>query len=90
MIRQNTLTTRNRIETNSGEKATYYALQICASRTPLDPNDPKLKGVSCECRKVGDWYKYYAIIDTDRDKVAAKQKELKKLFPDCWISKFEQ
>lgn len=69
---------------------TYYALQISASRTELAPNDPKLQGVKCECRKVGDWYKYYVIIDTDRDKVAAKQKELKSLFPDCWIVKFEQ
>lgn len=68
----------------------WYALQICASRTPLEPSDPKLKGVPCECRKVNDWYKYYAIIDTDRSKVADKQKELKKIFPDCWITKFEQ
>ncbi len=68
---------------------TYYGLQICASRAPLDASDPKLKGVACQCRKVGDWYKYYAIIDTDRNKVAEKQKEIKKLFPDCWISKFE-
>lgn len=69
---------------------TYYALQVCASREPLDANDPKLKGIVCESRKVGDWYKYYAIIDTDRNKVVAKQKELKQVFPDCWISKFEQ
>ena len=69
---------------------TYYALQICASRAPLEDSDPKLKGVACESRKVGDWYKYYAIIDTDRGKVVEKQKELKQLFPDCWISKFEQ
>ena len=69
---------------------TYFALQISASRAPLDPSDPKLKGIVCESRKVGDWYKYYAIIDTDREKVAAKQKELKPLFPDCWIVKFEQ
>lgn len=67
---------------------TYYALQISASRTELAPNDPKLQGVACECRKVGDWYKYYAIIDTDREKVAEKQKELKSLFPDCWIVKW--
>ena len=72
------------------EKTTYYALQICASRTVLEPNDPKLKGLVCEYRKVGDWYKYYAIIDTDRSKVVAKQKEIKDLFPDCWITKFEK
>ena len=71
------------------EPAIYYALQISAARTPLDPTDPKLKGLACQCRKVGDWYKYYAIIDTDRSKVVEKQKEIKKLFPDCWITKFE-
>jgi N-acetylmuramoyl-L-alanine amidase len=69
---------------------TYFAVQVCASRTPLDPSDPKLKGIPCECRKIGDWYKYYAIIDTDRAKVAEKQKEIRKLFPDCWITKFEK
>ncbi len=69
---------------------TYYALQICASRAPLEASDPKLKGIACESRKVGDWYKYYAIIDTDRNKVAEKQKELKNLFPDCWITKWTE
>ena len=88
-----TVTTRNRDEvttTPTTTPTTYYALQICASRTLLDPSDPKLKGIPCEYRKVGDWYKYYAIIDTDRAKVAAKQQEIKSLFPDCWITKFEK
>ena len=76
--------------TSSTQPQTYYALQICASRTLLDSADPKLKGVSCEYRKVGDWYKYYAIVDTDRNKVVEKQKEIKSLFPDCWITKFEK
>jgi len=39
---------------------------------------------------VGDWYKYYAIIDTDRAKVAEKQKEIRTLFPDCWITKWSE
>lgn len=88
-----TLTTRNRdgvTTTPTTTPTTYYALQICASRTPLDPSDPKLKGVPCEYRQVGDWYKYYAIIDTDRNKVVEKQQEIKKIFPDCWITKFEK
>lgn len=76
--------------TTSTAPQTYFALQICASRTELAPDDPKLKGLHCEVRKVGDWYKYYAIIDTDRDKVVAKQNEIKGLFPDCWITKFVQ
>ena len=74
----------------TAEGTICYALQICASRTLLDAADPKLKGVPCEYRKVGDWYKYYAIIDTDRNKVVEKQKEIKSLFPDCWITKFEK
>ena len=99
-----TQSTENRVEPKSEEKPnqvlftqesaaepiTYYALQICASRTLLDASDPKLKGIPCEYRKVGDWYKYYAIVDTDRDKVVGKQKEIKSLFPDCWITKFER
>jgi len=72
------------------EPVTYYGVQICASRNPLNQSDPKLKGIRCECRKVGDWYKYYAIITTDRNKAGEKQKELKKLFPDCWVSKWTE
>ena len=91
-----TVTTRNREGVKPVENATqkqpitYYALQICASRTLLSTDDPKLKGLQCEYRKVGDWYKYYAIVDTDRNKVVEKQKEIKNIFPDCWITKFEQ
>ena len=65
--------------------ATYYAVQICASHTPLEPSDPKLKGQTCEYTKVGDWYKYYTAADTDKSKVQASLKRLKPLFPDCWI-----
>ena len=87
--------TRTRVGGESDVKApqkpvTYYALQVCASRAPLDASDPKLKGVACESRKIGDWYKYYAIIDTDRNKVVEKQQELKKIFPDCWITKWSE
>jgi N-acetylmuramoyl-L-alanine amidase len=77
-------------EPDKNGNITYYALQICASRNLLSSDDPKLKGVTCEYRKLGDWYKYYAIVDTDRNKVVEKQKEIKKLFPDCWITKIEK
>ncbi|MCR5050748.1 MAG: N-acetylmuramoyl-L-alanine amidase [Paludibacteraceae bacterium] len=69
---------------------TYYALQIYASKVPLEPDDPKLKGVPCECRKVGDLYKYYAIVTANRNNALRKQQELQSLFPDCWITKFEK
>ena len=69
---------------------TYFAVQICASRTPLAPNDPKLKGQPCEFVQVGEWYKYYTAADTDRAKVQTAQQELKSLFPDCWIIKIEK
>lgn len=92
LINQNTQNTQNTPSTQEAPTSpqTYYALQVSASRAPLDASDPQLKGVACESRKVGDWYKYYAIIDTDREKVAAKQQELKQLFPDCWITKWTE
>ena len=90
-----TLSRENRIGSNSvlnkgQQPQTYYAVQICASKTPLAPNDPKLKGQTCEFIQVGEWYKYYTAADTDRTKVQAAQKELKSLFPDCWIIKVEK
>ena len=90
-----TLSRENRIESksvlNKGQQLqTYYAVQICASKTPLAPNDPKLKGQTCDYIKVGEWYKYYTAADTDRTKVQEAQKELKALFPDCWIIKVEK
>ena len=66
---------------------TMYAIQICASKTPLKPNDPQLKGQVCECMKVGEWYKYYTAADPDRAKVMEARKKLLSLFPDCWIIK---
>lgn len=68
----------------------YYAVQICASKTPIDPSDPRLKGKKCEYIKVGEWYKYYTAADTDKAKVSSSQQQLKPLFPDCWIIKFEK
>lgn len=67
------------------EPVTRFAVQVCASKTPLAPGDPKLKGQTCEYMQVGEWYKYYTAADTDRAKVQEAQKELKALFPDCWI-----
>lgn len=97
---QNTLTERRQHVGDSDSTAmqqlpesgpvTYYAVQICASKTPLKPDDPKLKGQVCESVKVGDWHKYYTAADTDRAKVMEARKELIKLFPDCWIIKIEK
>jgi N-acetylmuramoyl-L-alanine amidase len=64
-----------------------FAIQICASKSPLQPNDPQLKGQVCECMKVGEWYKYYTAADPDRAKVMVARKKLLSLFPDCWIIK---
>ena len=72
------------------EKKTYYAVQICASKTPLEKNDPKLKGTECEYLQLGEWYKYYTAANTDRKKVEEAQKKLKAAFPDCWIITFEK
>ena len=74
----------------TGTPTTYYAIQVCASKEPLAPNDAKLKGLVCEYTQVGEWYKYYTAADTDRAKVAERLPEIKKLFPDCWIIKVEK
>lgn len=68
----------------------YFALQICASKSPLAPNDPKLKGQPCECIQLNGWYKYYTAADPDRAKVMEARKRLLPLFPDCWIIKVER
>lgn len=82
--------TKETNETTVSEKTTYYAVQICAVKSKLEMDDPKLKGQPCEYMQLGEWYKYYTAADTDRKKVAAAQKELKSLFPDCWIISFEK
>lgn len=67
--------------------STFYAIQICASKTPLAANDPQLKGVPYDFVQLGEWYKYYTAADPDRAKVAAQLPELRKRFPDSWIIK---
>ena len=76
--------------TNDHGPTTMYAIQICASKTPLKPNDPQLKGQVCESMKVGEWYKYYTAADPDRAKVMEARKKLLSLFPDCWIIKVDK
>lgn len=72
------------------EKVLYYAIQICASKVPLEPSDARLKGMECEYTQVGEWYKYYTAADTNRDNVAKQLPELRKRFPDCWIITVEK
>ena len=72
------------------QPATFYAIQICASKAVLAPNDARLKGQVCDTVHVGEWIKYFTAPDPDRAKVAQKLPELKKLFPDCWIIKVEK
>ena len=73
---------------NASAKATYYAVQICASKVPLAANDERLKGQVCDTIHAGEWIKYYTATDTDRAKVAEALPKLRELFPDCWIIKF--
>ena len=84
---QRPITNDQRPTTNDQRPTTLYAIQICASKSPLKPNDPQLKGQVCECMKVGEWYKYYTAADPDRAKVKEARKKLLSLFPDCWIIK---
>ena len=68
----------------------YYAVQICASRMPLDPSDSRLKGLEYDTIQVGEWIKYYTAADPDKKKVSSSQQQLTPRFPDCWIIKFEK
>ena len=69
---------------------TFYAIQICASKKELSPNDVQLKGYTCDTIHAGEWIKYFTAPDPERAKVAEKLPELKRLFPDCWIIKVER
>lgn len=71
-------------------KVTYYAIQLCASKTPLAPDDARLKGLPCDTIHAGEWIKYYTAKDTDKKKVKAQLPEMKKLVPECWIINFER
>ena len=69
---------------------TYYAVQIAASRTPLEPDDPRLKGIEYDTIHAGEWIKYYTAPNIDRAKVSSSQQQLKSRYPDCWIIKFQK
>ena len=75
---------------SSIEPTTYYAVQICASKTPLELNDARLKGQPCDTIHAGEWIKYYTAASTDKTKTAEQLPELKNLFPDCWIITFKK
>ena len=75
-------------QTNVKPPVTYYAIQICASKTPLSPTDERLKGQECDTIHAGEWIKYYTAANTDRAKTAEVLAQIKTLFPDCWIIKF--
>ena len=70
------------------EKILYYAVQIAASKIPLEPSDPRLKGIEYDTIHAGDWIKYYTAANPDRAKVSSSQQQLKPRYPDCWIIKF--
>ena len=92
-IESDTRATREQVESvtpPTSTTQTFYAVQICASKTPLSADDPRLKGYQAEYTISGDWYKYYLGASTVREEAVAKQKELRAEFPDCWVIKFEK
>ncbi len=62
-----------------------YAVQILASRTPVDSNDPRLKGVRCGCVEMNGWYKYYTAEAQDRQEAAKSRDQLKTKFEGCFV-----
>ncbi len=65
----------------------YYGVQVCASRTQLEDNDPRFKGQKCKYFLANGWYKYYIGEYTSEKDAQWRQAELKALFPDCWVVK---
>jgi N-acetylmuramoyl-L-alanine amidase len=67
-----------------------YGVQVCASRTPLKANDPQLKGQETKHFHVNGWYKYYIGEYTSEKEAIDRQKELKSIFPGCWVVTIKQ
>lgn len=65
----------------------FYGVQVCASRTLLEDNDPRLKGQQCKYFLTNGLYKYYIGEYTSEKDAQRRQAELKKFFPDCWVVK---
>lgn len=62
-----------------------YAVQILASRTPIDVNDPRLQGLPCRCLEANGWYKYYTAESADKQEVIRSKDALKSKFEGCFV-----
>ena len=71
---------------STSEETTRFAVQICAVSIPLEANDERLKGLTdYAVFEVNGMYKYYTAVSSTREQARKKQKELKELFPDCFV-----
>lgn len=68
----------------------HYSVQILVSSRKLDKGDPMFKGVSeVECRFINGMFKYTVGNFPSKEESAQKLSEMKRLFPDAFITFFE-
>lgn len=69
---------------NKNEK--QWAVQIFSSRTILPAGDANFKGLkNCGYVHKGEWYKYYYGVTNNRKQAEETMRQLRSLFPDCFI-----
>ena len=65
-----------------------YAVQIFASHEKLAPNDARFDGLEgCGYVQVGEWYKYYYGVTSNREEAFKLQQKLSGRFPGCFVIK---
>lgn len=63
-----------------------WAVQILASKTPLEPTDERLRAAgTCYYILRNGWYKYYTAESATKAEAEAKRRELKGAYPDCYV-----
>lgn len=69
------------------DESTFYGTQVMALGRLLNENDPNLKGYKAEAVKTGNIYKYIIGVSTTCEEALAKNKDIKKKFPDSFVVK---
>jgi len=79
------------VSTVSAVKAPFYAVQILVSSHKLEKGDPQLKGVAdVECRFINGLYKYTVGNFSEKGESSQKLSEMKRLFPDAFVTRIEE
>lgn len=72
------------------KQESYFTIQVLAVTKILKSDNPELKGVKCEYRKIDNFYKYSTGVYSTREEAVKALPEIKKLFPGAFIVKIEK